>query len=742
MSCLFFRQDIFLFLFSIFSVKIKYVCVLAAFILCEVIKMIRKFREWFSIRLAKNPGQIVLLSILFFNIVFFFLSAFIISRMSLSGTEELGFLESAFYTISMILDAGCISYVVSDIGPGNAAIALVCLLIVIIGMISFTGAVIGYVTNYISSFIESSNAGNHRLLMSNHFVILNWNSRALEIVNDLLYSDNVNKVVVLVGSGKEEIKKQIDERVHETVKRENNKIEESCSNRSFLSRKLYCMRHRFKNNLTIVVREGDVFSSKQLFDISLHHASSVIILGEEVNDNACKYAVNENISRYESGNALTIKTLMQVSDITSAAFSEDNQRIIVEVTDDWTWNLVQKIIRSKQVDGKCNIVPVRVNQILGQLMAQFSLMPELNSIYNELLSNKGATFYTSPCKTGDELAYIKETLESNSHIVPLTVQSDKDKNYCYYMSLNERDSNRKSDKDLAGMPIRLNKDFWLEKKNIIILGHNSKCREIMNGFVSFLSEWGYRDSDELLLSIVVIDDEKSLEKMNYYKEYPFVIKTVAAEIFEKDLICDSINEVLELNAEDVSVLILSDDLVPEKETDAGMFANLVYVQDIISDKVEADPDFDVGSIDVIAEINDPKHHDVVSSYSVKNVVISNRYISKMITQIGEKDAIFNFYQDILIYDEDTDDGYQSKEIYVKKAKDFFVELPRECTADKFIRGVFDASYDPELPAQQQNVSIVLGIVKQNGEIILFSGDQSAIDVTIEEKDKVIVFSNH
>ena len=704
--------------------------------------MIRRFREWFSIRLAKNPGQIVLLSILFFNIVFFFFSAFIISQMSLSGTEELGFLESAFYTISMILDAGCISYVVADIGPGNAAIALVCLLIVIIGMISFTGAVIGYITNYISNFIEASNAGNHRLLMSNHFVILNWNSRALEIVNDLLYSENVDKVVVLVGSGKEDIEKQIDERLHETVKRENNKIEEACSNRSYLSRKLYCMRHQFKNKLTIVVREGDVFSSKQLFDISLHHASSVVILGEDISDNTCRYAVSDKIDRFGSGNALTIKTLMQVADITSSAFSEDNQRIIVEVTDDWTWNLVQKIIRSKQVDGKCNIVPVRVNQILGQMMAQFSLMPELNSIYNELLSNKGASFYTAPCKSSDEISYIKDSLNKNGHVVPLTIRTDNEKNYCYYMALNDRDHLRRSDKDLSGIPVRLNKDFWLEKKNILVLGHNSKCREIMDGFVSFLSEWGYKDSDEQLLSIVVIDDEKSLEKMNYYKEYPFVIKTVAAEIFEKDLICNSINEVLDLNAEDISVLILSDDLVPKEETDAGMFANLVYVQDIISDKVEADPDFDVGSIDVIAEINDPKHHDVVSSYSVKNVVISNRYISKMITQIGEKDAIFNFYQDILVYDEDDEDEYDSKEIYVKKAKDFFVELPRECTADKLIRGVFDASYDPEIPAEKQNISIVLGTVKQDGKITLFSGDQSLINVNIEEKDKLIVFSNH
>lgn len=708
--------------------------------------MRRRIREWFSLRLAKNPGQIVLLAILLFNIAFLLLSALIISRMSLSGTEHLGFLEASYYTITMILDAGCVSFVVEDIGPQNAVIAIICLIIIVIGMISFTGAVIGYITNYISGFIEDSNAGNRRLYIRNHFVILNWNSRALEIVNDLLYSDSFNKVVILVNSGKEEIERQIDEQIHETIKRENRKVRKACKEMSYLSRELYYRRNKFRNRLTIVVREGDVFSSKQLFDISLHRAASVVILGEDINEAGCKYNFTERIDKYGSGNSLTIKTLMQVSDITSASFSADNQRIIVEVTDDWTWDLVQKIIRSKQIDGKCNIVPVRVNKILGQLMSQFSLMPELNTVYNELLSNKGATFFTSVTDEKDEISYIEHSLSTNNHVVPLTVQTDKSRNYSYFMAL-KSDDMFKSDIEDGGksvVPLKVNKDFWLEKKNIVILGHNSKCRELMDGFQSFIGEWGYKNSDENLLNIVIIDDEKNLEKMDYYKDYPFVLKTVAADIFDKDIICNAINEFLNMNGEDVSVLILSDDLVSKDETDAGMLANLVYIQDIINDKVEADSNFDTGSIDVIAEINDPKHFDVVSSYSVKNVVISNRYISKMITQIGEKDAIFNFYQDILVYDTDSgeEEVYDSKELYIKKAKTFFDELPPECTAGELIRGLFKATYDPEIPVNSQNVTIMLGYVNSNGEIILFSGDQDKIKVKLEPSDKIIVFSNH
>lgn len=706
--------------------------------------MKRSLREWFSIRLAKNPGQIVLLAILLFNIVFLLFAAFLISRMSLTGTEQLGFLEAAYYTVTMILDAGCVSFVVEEIGPQNVVIAIICLFIIVIGMISFTGAVIGYITNYISGFIEDSNAGNRRLYISNHFVILNWNSRALEIVNDLLYSESFNKIVILVNSGKEDVERQIDEQLHETINRENKKIRDKCKGMSYLAGRWYYRTHKFKNNLTIVVREGDVFSSKQLFDISLHRAAAVVILGEEINNTDCKYKLNERIEQYGAGNSLTIKTLMQVSDITSASFSEDNQRIIVEITDDWTWNIVQKIIRSKQVDGKCNIVPIRVNQILGQLMSQFSLMPELNTVYNELLSNKGATFFTSVTDMDDEIGFIKQSLSSNDHVIPLTVQAEHDKHYSYYMALEESDLMKyEADRNVSSdVSIKVNKRFRLEKKKIVILGHNSKCRELMDGFSSFVDEWGYKDSDEKLLSIIVIDDEKSLEKINYYKDYSFVVKTVAVDVFEKDVICRAIDEFLGMNEEDVSVLILSDDLVTEDETDAGMLSNLVYVQDIINDKVDANASFDTNSIDVIAEINDPKHFDVVSSYSVKNVIISNRYISKMITQIGEKDAIFDFYQDILVYDTDCDDQYESKELYIKKAKDFFEELPPECSADKLIRGVFSATYDPNLPKETQNLTIMLGYVNESGEVILFSGDQKDIHVKLGPKDKIIVFSNH
>lgn len=704
--------------------------------------MKRKVNEWISIHVAKNPGRVLLLAILLFNVVFFFLSALIIGNLSLSGTEKMPFFKAAFCTITMILDPGCVQFVVEDIGAMGVVVAVTCLCIIFIGMISFTGAVIGYITNGISNFIDNANAGSRELHVSDHIVVLNWNTRASEIINDLLYCEKKQKVVVLVNSRKAEIEREIEERIADTVERENRAIIQKYSEYGFLKRNFKVMFNRFKKNITVIVREGDVFSSKQLHDISVEKAKIVIILGNDINNTICKFEHQNHVSSTNKGNSQTVKTLMQVADITSAEYSSDDQRIVVEITDDWTRDLVNRIIDCKQIEGKCNIIPVEINKILGQILAQFSLMPELNYVYKELLSNKGATFYTEEREMTPDTEFIPKYLEHHKKAIPLThMITDDGKSYAYYVSNLESDIKNTCENSEYAYGVTLNKNYWIEQKNVIILGHNSRCRDIMEAFCNFRSEWNKNDGSEIL-HITVIDDQENLDKMNNYEEYPFVLDTIPASIYDRELICTTIDRIVSENCGDTSILILSDDKALNDDIDANALANLVFVQDIINTKIKNNPDFDKESIDVIVEIIDPKHHDIVNSYSVNNVVISNRYISKMITQIGEKEALFEFYKDILTYDIDTTGGYESKEVYAKKVSAFFDEIPNSCKADEFIRAVFDASVSKNLPENRRFPTVALGYVKPGGKTVLFAGNQSEIDVDISKHDKLIVYSNH
>lgn len=713
----------------------------------EVWDMKRKFKEWVSIQVAKQPRKMILIVILLFNVAFLLLSAVVISSFSLSGTEKMGFLEAAFCTITMILDAGCIQFVVADIGQASVTVALVCICIILVGMVTFTGAVIGYITNYISGFVENANTGAGKLSVSKHVVILNWNTRASEIINDLLYCGQKQTVVVLVSNRKAEIEKEIEERLADTIAKENSALKSKCAECSFLKGIVKYHHEKLKREVTVIVREGDVFSSKQLHDISLEHAKTIIILGNDINNTICKFEHREKLEESRQGNSLTVKTLMLVADITSDASSDDDQKIIVEITDDWTSDLVNKIIHYKQVKEKCNIVPVRVNRVLGQILSQFSLMPELNLAYKELFSNKGATFFALEQPEEEDTAFISRYLETHTHAIPLTFLNAKsdEKTHAYYAAGKEKDITRTDIVKPSDYQVKLNENYWIEKKNVIILGHNSKCRDIMEGFSAFCCEWNQMASDQSqseILNVIVVDDQKNLEKMEFYREYPFVAKCIPASIYDRELICTTIRDFVSSNTEDTSVLILSDDSALNEDIDANALANLIYVQDIKNEMKHTDPGFDMESIDVIVEIIDPKHHDIVNSYNVNNVVISNRYISKMITQIGAKQPLYDFYSDILTYDTDLSHGYQSKEIYAKKVNRFFAEIPEDTTAAELIRAVYHASTDMTVLPEDRNPAIVLGYVKPGGKMVLFEGDQTAARVHLEENDKIIVYSKH
>ena len=692
--------------------------------------MRKRFNEWFSIKVSQQPGQVVLFAILVFNLLFFIVGALVI--MVLAGQNEMSFFEALYCTVTMILDAGCIEAVVGDVGAAGYVIPIVCVGIVLIGMITFSGAVIGYVTNYISGFIENSNSGNTSIDVSGHVIILNWNTRASEIINDFLYCDHDQVIVVLSDSDKDEIEREVNEKIQDTIRRENDQLKLDLSTRPYFERKLGYKRRKLKNNLTVIVREGDIFSANQLHNISLSAAQSVIILDDE--------QVGQQVSR--NGNSKTIKALMQVADIVSKEYSRDNQKIVVEINDDWTEDLVNKIIKYKQINRKCNIVPIRVNVILGQILSQFSIMPNLNLAYRELFSNKGVTFYVDDVKVEDDEVYITDYINTHHMSIPLSSRKTDTHDYFYYAACEQGDIQKATSEPAKDIGVKLNRNYWIDKKNILILGHNSNCSEIMRGFSSFCNEWNRKDSTEQILNITVIDDPETIGKMDYLMEYPFVTETIPASIYDKEQICKAIDEFFTANTGDISVLILSDDTVDSDNQDAAALANLVYIQEIISNRSAQDPSFDAGRIDIVVEIVNPRHHDIVNSYSVRNVVISNRYVSKMITQIGEKDAIFDFYNEILTYDEEGAESFDSKEVYIKKASAFFDEIPPECSPRDLVYSGWKASIDQSVPKDKQSPTILLGYVKREGNVVLFNSDDTIEKVKLDSKDKLIVYTNH
>ena len=692
-----------------------------------------KFRRWLSIQVAKHPKRVVLVLIILFNVLFITVSAAVISSLSLQGTEKMNFFHAAYYTVTMILDAGCIESVVKDIGTTGVALTLTCLTVIIIGMITFTGAVIGYLTNILNDFIEKANAGNTRLYLSDHTVILNWNARAPEIVNDLLYSDHKETVVALVKSDGEDIKREIEERLYHTIEKENAVVYKKADTMGFFARRRFLKNNKLGNNVTFIVIEGNIFSQKQLKDIRVDLAKAVIILSNDPSDTA-----GEDDRASNEGNPQAVKALMQAADIVSAGKAVHNQNIIIEITDPWTYDIVQRIISGKELGGKCNIIMFYVEKFLGQLLGQLSVTPEMTHVYGDLFSNKGAAFYTDPVQTDDEIGYIRDYLSTHTNAIPLALLNHNGESYFCFAADNQKDINKRQELKSPGCSVALNK-MSSESKRVIMIGHNSKVEEIMSCYEAYIS-CQTCDRQFSPLKVTVIDDADSLRRMDHYKRYSFVEEAAELDIYQIDKSLEVIDRLLFNASEETSILILSDDTELDENADSSALMYLVYIQDYIKELLRKNPGYDKQKVKTIVEITDPRHYDIVKGYEMVDAVISNRFTGNIITQIGEKESIYDFYKDLLSYSSD-EPGGQNKKPQLKKVSSFFRETPPTCTAHDLVRAVFEASVSSNVVSEKYYPVLVLGYIKANGETIIFSGDLSEINVSLEAEDKMIVYTD-
>jgi len=578
--------------------------------------------------------------------------------------------------------------------------------------------------------------------LTNHTVILNWNTRAAEILSELIYTGRREEVAIVVPNAKGNIEQEIQYAIEETIERENERVEREADkllrDGIITARGSYISKNSLTDNLSVAVCVGETFSLRVLNEVCVSHARTVIILGKDAAHDDNRHERQE----VPRSNVNTIKTLMQVAELTSNISSADNQRVVVEAEDSRTYSLIRKIIRHKERRGKCNIIAMPVNKMLGQILSQLALMPELNLVYSDLFSNKGASFYTFKVPESSGMVegeHFDSFFGTHPGAVPLSVmQYDFGRELVYIAN----DEVTPDDVEMPAEPVSklsIDNNYDMGKKYVAMFGHNSKCPEIMANFASFLDEWD--PGRKGLLELVVIDNPRHLEQERNYEDYWFVSEVVPAEIFEQDKIQNKLSAFVDAHEGSTSVLILSDDLASNDNMDANVLTSLIYVRDLMNSKLDENPNYPVEKINIIAEILDPRNEEILENYSVHNsIIISNRYISKMITQIGGKRAIYEFYKDILRYDglDDATDGvFTSREIYIKPVSKFFEkgQYPGLCAARDLIKSIYDAS-------PNDNKCILIGYVRLDGSLILFTGEEANRTVQLTEGDRLVVFARH
>lgn len=656
-----------------------------------------KLKRWISTKAYKKIKFFIFCFIVLFNIFAIFVGGILIHIAAPKAFESIG--SGMWQIFTDILDPGFLSSNSATADGGTTFTKSVEVIVILICMVTFTGAIIGYISNLITSIIENSVSGPKRMYLKNHILILNWNNRAAGIISEYLYTEMCEDVVILTTCDSVEVTREIEDSIFE------------------------CGYSKKQKHVNFVVKQGEPFSYSELDAICAKQARTIIVLSDKNPDD---------------GDLRTLKTAMMVSQMNS---HRDDCTIVIETDNQNIYELVGRI----KENNSNEIISAYLNKLLGKLLAHTALQPQLNIVFAELFSHGGNEIYHIPIEEINSVAsemseeeILTEFFEKYNRAIPLitsksfeTDNSDK----LFVLSGQKSHINFQRKEKITAKPVELNECFVVPKKIIVLLGSNSKMKYIINSFKAYISNYG-----EDKLSVYLVDTADHLATIS---DHPCFEKIYIADRYDVMEIRRVINS-FDLRTID-TIVILSDDMVSSAEYDSGALISLIDINKEVS-KIEKD-----NRPEVIVEILNPKNHEIVQQYNINNVIVSNKYISSMVAQLGDDSSIYEFIYDILTFDNELDDYEQiysankdSKELYIKRCGDYFKKVPSFTSISELVYSIYVASGKTQIP---------LGIIyadknKNQGSIEMFDKTYTFSDNLDENKkielcadDQLVIFAS-
>ena len=313
---------------------------------------------------------------------------------------------------------------------------LLAIIIVILGMVLFSGAIIATVTTALRTFIDKKSKAKGKIMVNNHFVILNWNSKVPEMIYNLMLKGFKKNIVILSDQNKDYIEAELKS--------------------LFLTNEV---NQKFKANL--IIKEGDSLLRGNLEDISIEQASEICIMSRED-------MVDVDDDNIINSDLLNLKIVLKLGSFKL----KDDCQIVVETQSDETRSQIDNLARKIRTLRKLNITSVSFNKKIGQIIAQSLIMPKMSDLYSELFSFEGSEFYS--VESEDEIEHFMRT---HNNSIPVY----KEDKHLFVLSADENLHNQKRENEYT-----TDRTFEKNKKeksllaSIFIIGENSKTKFLLN----------------------------------------------------------------------------------------------------------------------------------------------------------------------------------------------------------------------------------------------------------------------
>ncbi|MBI9008416.1 MAG: hypothetical protein JEZ05_00155 [Tenericutes bacterium] len=392
-----------------------------------------KAKSFLSVKTYKHPRIFVIGTMLLINIVILGVAALI--ALGIDDSFD-SFLDAfANGSLKWMLTPNAILQI------DNPRTLFLAVVVLVTGMILFTGTIIALTTNAIKDYFQKKKSGSGKIHLDNHIVILNWNNKVPELVADLLYVDEKGlEVVILADINKEYAEKQII-----------NALNQEKFNEKEIS------------SLNVMVKPGDPLLYTELDDISIERAKSLLIMNKDMPESVIKGLSKSDLN--------VIKVILNIGRVD---FIYDPP-IVAEIKRIETKDKIETMSRVVKSLHEHMIMPICFDRRLGQIIAQTIINPCMEDIYLSLFSFEDSEIYHLKDKTFDKC------LLENSEAIPVSIKG-KD---LFVLSLTNKTKSIIKKKEYEIIDIKIGKVKQIDNLDVFIVGTNNKLKFIMDSFLEY-----------------------------------------------------------------------------------------------------------------------------------------------------------------------------------------------------------------------------------------------------------------
>lgn len=414
-----------------------------------------KARSLISIRTYKRPMLFVIAMMVLLNLVILSIAAVI--ALFIDDSFD-GFIDAfANGSLKWMLTPNAI---LSITNPKTLILAVV---VLVIGLILFSGTIIALTTNAIKEYFQKKKSGSGKIILSKHIVVLNWNNKVPELVADLLHvAGREVTVMILAEIDKGFAEKQIVNAIQKLKKSD-----------------------REITKFNVLVKQGDPLVHSDLEDISIDEADTILLMNTDNHELTAKQLSKSDLN--------VIKVILSLGRIEF----KHNPPIVAEIKNFETKGKILTMSKVVHTIYEYALLPICFDRRLGQIIAQTIISPLMEDLYLSLFSFEGSEIYYLPHTD------FETCLKTNSHAIPLASAGEA----LFVLSQSDETKAMKSEVPYEIRQLKTKKINEAANLDVYIIGKNNKLSFILDSFKEYeklhLSEFRANWVEENKLSELV-----------------------------------------------------------------------------------------------------------------------------------------------------------------------------------------------------------------------------------------------